>query len=199
MGLSLEDFDEIAVPQPAATPDVVPRPQAEADKATSYEQGYQAGWDDAARAEAEDQDRIGAEFARNLQELAFTFYEARAHVIQAMEPLLGELLDTILPEIARETLGLKIVEVLTPLIEEAADQPVELVVSPQSRPAIERHLGDLTATPLVLVEETSLADGQAFLRVGRTEQKIDMTGALDQIRDAVASLHALNEGALKHA
>ena len=57
--------------------------QADARAQASYETGYSAGWDDAVRAETEAHKRISAEFARNLQDLGFTFHEARAHVIPA--------------------------------------------------------------------------------------------------------------------
>ena len=52
----------------------------------AYEQGYTAGWDDAAAAQTDDQSRIKADFARNLQSLGFTFQEARMHVLRAIHP-----------------------------------------------------------------------------------------------------------------
>ena len=131
--LALEDFAVKSQPSEMTPSDTISRAAAEAEKVASYEQGYQAGWDDATQAQAEDQTRIGAEFARNLQELSFTFHEARAHVMQAMEPLLTELVDTVLPSLVSETLGQRILEELQPLIEDGADSPVELVVSPASR------------------------------------------------------------------
>ena len=199
MALTLEDFETITAELAAAAANVVTRVQADSEKITAYEQGYQAGWDDAARAEAQDQTRISADFARNLQELSFTFHEARAHVIQAMEPLLNELIGTLLPELVCETLGLKILEELRPLIEAGADSPIELVVAPVSRQALEKQLAEASMASIRLSEETTLAEGQAFLRVGKIERQIDMAGALERITTAVQSLYALNEGKLKHA
>lgn len=200
MALAFEDFEESTQAQPAATgDDAVPKAVVEAERMAAYEQGYKAGWDDAARAEAEDQTRIGADFARNLQDLSFTFHEARAHVLQSMEPLLEELIDTLLPDLVGETLGLRIVEELRPMIEDGADSPIELVVAPQSRAALEKQLADTNTSAIRLSEEPSLAEGQAYLRVGKTERQIDMTGALERISVAIQSLYALNERTLKHA
>ncbi len=199
MPLLLEDFETVATIQPAVPADMVPKAAAEVEKGAAYEQGYQAGWDDAARAEAQDQERIGADFARNLQELSFTFHEARSHVIKSMEPLLAELIDKLLPELVGETMGLRLVEELRPLIEDGADRPIELVVSPLSRAALERQLSETGYTAVQLTEEPSLAEGQAYLRVGQHEKQIDLTGALERFSQSVRALYALNERTLIHA
>ncbi len=101
----LEVFDAT----PAAKPDpglVTTQVSAiEESKLASYEQGYKAGWDDAAAALAEDQTRIRADLARNLQQLSFTYQEARSHILKAVEPLLEEMVGRLLPDMARETLA----------------------------------------------------------------------------------------------
>lgn len=200
MALTLEEFEDAPPPRPELPEsDAVPRQVSESEKAAAYEQGYKAGWDDAARAEAQDQARIGADFARNLQELTFTFHEARAQVIQAMEPLLTELVATLLPELVGETMGLKIIEELRPLVEQGADSPIELVVAPESHPALESQLAATEMPAIRLIAEPSLAEGQAYLRVGKVERQIDLTGALERIAAAIRSLYALNERTLKHA
>jgi len=199
MAVALEDFEAVTQSRPAQPADSVPRAEVEAEKMAVYEQGYKAGWDDATQSEAQDQSRIGAEFARSLQDLSFTFHEARAHVIQTMEPLLNELIEKFLPDLVCETLGLKILEELRPLIEDGTDNPVQLVVAPTSRAALQKQFDQTDISGIQLTEEPSLAEGQAYLRVGRIERQIDMTGALDQISDAIRSLYALNERTLKHA
>lgn len=199
MAVALEDFEAAAQPSPAEPTDSIPRADVEAEKIAVYEQGYKAGWDDATRSEAQDQSRIGADFARSLQDLSFTFHEARAHVIQTMEPLLNELVGKFLPDLVNETLGLKILEELRPLIEDGTDSPIQLVVAPTSRTALQAQFDQSDISGIQLTEEPSLADGQAYLRFGKIERQIDMTGALDQISDAIRSLYALNERTLKHA
>jgi len=170
----------------------------ETERTSAYETGYQAGWDDAAKAHSEDQMRIGTEFARTLQELSFTFHEARAHVIQSMEPLLDQMTRTLLPALVSETLGARILEELRPLIDDAADTPVDLMVAPASRPAIERYLEDRQTVAIRLTEEPSLAPGQAYLRMGKTERQIDLTDALERITGAIGALYEINERTLKH-
>lgn len=181
----------------AAAPLPVTPAMVEKARLDGYEAGYKAGWDDAARAEAEGQGRIGAEFARNLQDLGFTFHEARSHVMQALEPLLTGMVERVLPELISRTVGQTIVEELLPLASLAADTPIEVVVSPASRSALEPMLAN-AAVPFTLVEEPTLAEGQVFLRSGKIERHIDFAKAVDQIGTAIKGLYQLNEKAFRN-
>jgi flagellar assembly protein FliH len=198
--LQLEEFDS-AVPGASAhsadgTVPVTPE-MVEQARLLGYESGYKAGWDDATRAEAEAQGRIGAEFARNLQDLGFTFHEARAHVMQALEPLLAGMVGRVLPELVSRTIGQTIIEELMPLASTAADAPIEVVVSPASLPALEPMLAAANV-PFTLVEEPSLAEGQVYLRSGKLERHIDFGRAVDQIGAAINGLYELNEKAFRN-
>lgn len=164
----------------------------------AYEEGYQAGWDDAIRQETESQGRIGAEFARNLQDLGFTFHEARTHVMQTLEPLLTGMVDKVLPSLVSETIGQTILEELMPLAAEAADQPIEVVVTPASREVLEAMLSDSASVPFRIVEESTLAEGQVYIRTGVYERRIDMSHAVDRIGSAIQSLYQLNEKAFQN-
>ncbi|MCB1338783.1 MAG: flagellar biosynthesis protein [Maritimibacter sp.] len=205
----LEEFDETSLASVRAQPagpaagaapaaPLFPAEAVEQARLEGYEAGYKAGWDDAARAEAEDQSRIGTEFARNLQDLGFTFHEARAHVMQALEPLLSGMVERVLPRLVTETMGQTIVEELMPLAANAADAPIEVVVAPASRPALEAMLASATAVPFTLIEEPTLAEGQVFLRSGKAERHIDFTSAVDRIGRAIEGLYELNEKAFRN-
>lgn len=151
----------------------------------AYEQGYTAGWDDAAAAQTDDQTRIKSDFARNLQSLGFTYQEARMHVLRAIQPLLQQIVSRLLPEMARETLASIALETLMPLADEMADAPVTVVLNPMSRPAVEALLEQATGLPLVVIEEPSLGEGQVYLRVGDNETRIDLDRATASIAEAV--------------
>jgi flagellar biosynthesis/type III secretory pathway protein FliH len=207
--LQLEVFDEgdlASVKAVRTAPEPAPAPAApaispemlERARLEGYENGYKAGWDDAAKAETEEQSRIGAEFARNLQDLGFTFHEARSHVMQALEPLLAGMVERVLPRLVSETIGQTIIEELMPLASAAADTPIEIVVSPASRSAIEGLLERESAVPFTLKEEPTLSEGQVFLRAGKLERHIDFTNAVDQIGTAINGLYELNEKAFRH-
>ncbi|PID35411.1 MAG: flagellar biosynthesis protein [Rhodobacterales bacterium] len=204
--LNLEDFS--ATPRSHASvpakhtpvPDELPiaREKLEKTRLEGYENGYRAGWDDCAKAEAEDQERISAEFARNLQELSFTFHEAKSHVLKMLEPLLNALIAQLLPKTVTETFADKILEEVLPLAETAADTPIEIVVSSGLRDQLESLLSSSTQFPVQIREEPTLAHGQAFLRSATEEKEVDLTSALERIKDIITGYNDLNTGALDH-
>lgn len=170
----------------------------EETKLASYDTGYAAGWEDAVAAQSGDQSRIGADLARNLQSLAFTYHEARNHVLRALQPLLHEIVGRVLPAVARETLAPIVLEVLLPMAEKLADAPVSLVLNPASRQAVEALLEHSTNLPLTVVEEPSLSEGQVYLKLGDTETQINLDRATAEITAAVRGFFELPEKESNH-
>lgn len=162
-------------------------------KLAAYEQGYRAGWDDAATAQQQDQTQIHSELARNLKGLSFTLADARQHVLGAMEPLLQEMTARLLPAIARHALAPTILNSLRPLAERASQSPVEILINPTARLAVETMLAQSNGPPTHLTDEPSLGEGQAFLRLGQSETRIDLDGAIAEIAQAVSDYFQLPE------
>lgn len=196
--LKLEDFDLVNLPTSQAGPHRIAEAELEKIRLASYEAGYSAGWDDALKEADGDKDRIEAEFARNLEDLGFTFHEARSHVLGSLEPLLRAMVDTLLPEVVQDALGHVINDEIMPLAEQAADTPIEVRVSAGSRRVLDHLMGRVNATPLEIFEDDTLPDGQVFLRSAKSERCIDLTSALSRIKGAVTALYDINEKAFDH-
>lgn len=189
--LRLEVFESSEPVQEPVAP-----PAANADQESrleAYEQGYRAGWEDAAAAHAEDQRRIRVDLARSLQALGFTYQEARSHVLKSLAPLMQDMVGKLLPEMAREALAPTVLETLMPLAEQLADEPVTLVVNASDRKAIEDLLEQATGLPVTIVEEPTLGEGQAFLRLGLQEVHIDLARATAEIAAAVRGFFGFSE------
>lgn len=170
----------------------------EETKLQSYDAGYSAGWEDATAAQANDQTRIGADLARNLQSLGFTFHEARTHVLQALEPLFSEIVGRLLPQLSRETLAATVLDVLMPMAEKLADTPVTLVLNPAVRASVEALLQQTTSMPLNIVEEPSLSEGQIYLKLAGSETEINLDRAIAEITSAVRGFFKLHQQDHKH-
>lgn len=164
----------------------------------AYEQGYTAGWDDAAAAQSEEQGRMGSELARSFQALGFTFHEARTHVLLSVEPLIRDLVAKVLPRIARDTLPEMIADMLMPLANKIAEEPVTLVFNPSVRVAVERTLEQIEGPPFKLCEEPSLGQGQVYLRFGDSETRLDLDEMIDQISAAIDDFFTLSKQEVKH-
>jgi flagellar biosynthesis/type III secretory pathway protein FliH len=189
--LRLEVFDSVAAGDGAPQPLVEASALDEA-KVASFEQGYSAGWEDAAAAQSDDQTRIRADLARNLQSLAFTFQDARTHVLQAIRPLILEMTTRLLPEVAREALAPAVLEAVMPLADDLADAPLTLVLNPAVRDRVETLLAQATGLPMQIEDEPSLGEGQVYIRLGPAETKVDLTRATDDISAAVRGFFNLS-------
>ena len=199
MGFSfLESFDA-PPPTPAPKIPTFSPEEVEAARQEGYSAGYGSGWEAAAAAAEADQNRITADFEQHLQDLAFTYHEARAHVMKGVEPLLREMLETILPAVMIDSLGHAILREIAPLAEEAADIAVRVAVAPQDADRLRTILGEETPIPLAIDEDESLASGQADLRLGKVERLIDLSGVLARISNALGAVEELNERSLAHA
>ena len=73
----------------------------------------------------------------------------------------------------------------TPLLDEAGDAPLRVILHPSSRPAVERLLTSASGLPLVIVEEPTLAAGQVYLQLGQSELRVDVDSAVKEILGAV--------------
>jgi flagellar assembly protein FliH len=194
--LKLEVFD--SGDKPAGATVVMQGSDLEEAQLAAYEQGYTAGWDDAAGAVSDDQSKLRAELARNMQALSFTYHEARSHVLRALAPLIAEMTGRILPEIAREALAPLVVETLMPLAEQAADAPVVIVLNPAARPAVEALLEETSGLPFTFREEPTLGEGQVYITLGDVETRIDLDRATDEIAAAVHGFFDLTLQERKH-
>lgn len=188
MGLKLEVFE---VPDVSPQKVNVSAADFEEMRLAAFEKGYTAGWDDAVAAQDADGAKLRADLARNLEELSFTYAEARSHVLQAMEPLLRDMVAKVLPTIAQETLAPVVLETLRPLAEEMAGAAITVVVNPVNRHKVETMLSTGKTLPLTFVEEPSLGEGQVYLRMGDAESRIDLDGVIAAIGRAVAGFFAM--------
>lgn len=183
--LRLEVFEQPTVPAEGQTV-VMEASEIEEVRLQSYDNGYAAGWEDAVAAAAKEQDRISSEIANNLQRLAFTFQEVRAHVLKSVQPVVAQLATQLLPQLAQDVLAPVVLDTVMPLIDELADTPIKVVLNPTSRAAVERLLSQAAGLPLLIEEEPSLGEGQVYLRLGDVEHRIDLDQA---VRDITAAVH----------
>jgi len=188
--LRLEVFGRDAVQSVGEETLVMSSDSLEEAKLEAFDKGYRAGWDDAVAAQEDEAQRLRAEIGRNLQALSFTYHEARAHLLRGLGPLMTEICDRLLPEVARAALGGIVRETLEPIAAEALDRPVTLVLHPDAREAVEAALAENAAPPVTLIEETALAPGQLHLRWDEGERRIDLDAAVAAIGAAVTAYFA---------
>ena len=182
-----EDFGEMtARPDPVSdTGAAMNEVDLEGVRLDAFEKGYRAGWDDAIKAQSEDRDRISNTLGQHLQDLSFTYHEACSHVINAMTPLLNEMVEVVLPSMTRASVHAHIVEQLQKIAKDVGSMDVVIAVSPANYEAVEPLLDRDFGFPIQLMEDPELAEEQADIRFGQTEKQIDLGDLLTSLKEAV--------------
>ena len=183
----LEDFGDLRRDRRRATETAGPSAEQDLEglRLEAFENGYKAGWDDAIKAQADDQSRVSASLGQHLLDLSFTYHEAYSHVTKAITPLLEELVGVLLPEAARATLGAHVADRLAGMAQEIGQVDVIVAVSPTNAASVAPLLEGEFGFPVRLIEDDTLADEQADIRFGETERQIDLSGLLRSITEAL--------------
>ncbi|QBF29688.1 hypothetical protein [Thalassococcus sp. S3] len=178
----LEDFSSTALA--VGETDTSDELQLETERLAAFEQGYSAGWEDAIKAQAQDQTKVSATLAQTLADLTFTHREAHVQMLAAVTPLLEAIVEQIMPETLQQSLGPIVVEELEKLAAEHGDAPLELVCAPNHLQALEPMLPK--TSDLRIATDESLPEGQVFLRLGREERDINLKTVTDTIQAAIS-------------
>ncbi|MGC3939856.1 ABC transporter ATP-binding protein [Roseobacter sp. EG26] len=159
----------------------------EDEKLAAFEKGYQAGWDDAVKAQSDTVAKISADFGQNLQDMTFTYQEALSKLTVSIEPIMAEIIDKLLPELVKNALGAHIIEQTCQMIKENAEQPVEIVVAPANVETVRELAQGKISAPFELISEATLGEGQAFVRIGSAEQSVDLDAVVSGISEAMTA------------
>lgn len=164
----------------------------------NFEEGYKAGWEDAQRAMENEKSEIGASLARNLQDLTFTYFEAKSAAVAEYEDVLEIILQHALPEIVHGTLGLRLAEELRSLAITGMSSEFALTANERDLAAINSILPEVQGVSTQAISDSDLPPGTVCWRVGGAEKRIDVTNLSEKIGQAVRGF-VLEKKELKHA
>lgn len=184
--LRLEVFE---TPETLDGPALLMPEELEELRLNAYERGYVAGWEDGTRQSATDKDLRRAAVERTAEQLAFSYHEARGHVLKALEPLFTAIAEAVLPRLARAAVVPLTLEQLMPLAHAAAETPVILRVAEGRRDDFVEAFEGLVLPPLEIVESADLAEGQAEFDVDAAETRVDLTRVAETIGQAIEAFY----------
>lgn len=163
--------------------------EAEDLQLASFDAGYQAGWEDALKAQMESSGQATIGVVQQLQDMSFTHREAYLKLSDAMQPLLTQIVHKLLPEVAHKVLGVHILQQLNALMEANAENAIEIVVSQRESEGLQEALREAVGVPFEIRIDPILVPGQAFLRVNKVEKEINFKAVLDGISDALDAFY----------
>lgn len=168
-------------------------------KLAAFEKGYSAGWEDAVSAQNAETKRLHADLGKNLQELGFTYNEARAHLLNALKPLLLDMTAKVLPRIAQTSLPQIVIEELMEIADEMAQAPITIIANPAAAAQVQEILERDTPIPVGFKVDPTLGDGQVDLRFDQMERRIDLGSVVARIDNAVKAYFVSNNEEIKDA
>jgi len=180
-------FQDFGVPKPPRSPSKLGIEEVEDQKLQAFENGYQAGWDDAVAAQNETLSHVSSALASNLQTASFEYHELRSTLNATVADIMRQVTDTILPEIAQASLGAHVQDTVASLARQGLEREIEIVVSPESVTAVRGALGDEPDPPFVLITDDLLAPSQVLLRVAHKEIEVDLHRVVTELSVAISS------------
>lgn len=161
----------------------------ETERLESFDKGYRAGWDDAIKAKTDEGTQQADAVVQALQDLSFTYHEVHAQLLSNLSPLLDEILQKILPSLARETLGAHVVDQLSQIARDIGTVQIEIAVAPGAAERVSQLVNNAASSlPISVIETNDVPEGRADMRLGRKELSVDLSEVTAQITEAVRSV-----------
>ncbi|UOA28805.1 hypothetical protein DSM107133_03563 [Pseudosulfitobacter sp. DSM 107133] len=170
----------------ASTSSSISQEALEDIKLEAFESGYSAGWEDALKAQSDSQTETVNAFVATLQDVSFGYHEARAGLIKAMQPVLSDIINKLLPEVAQAALGAQVVEQLTSMLRKSVNQDIRIEATQTNLEMLEKLVGHVISAPFVCVPNSDLGPNQIILQVGAQENEIDLDQVISGVANAMA-------------
>ena len=156
------------------------------EKLKAYEEGYQAGWTDAEKNVAAEQNGVGAELVHTLQDLAFTYHEALARLNRGLKPMFEQMISALLPRMLPPALRAHVVAELMRIAKTQSDAQIVLRVSDSDLMTIEDLLSEVEPHLDVTVRaDAALTPNQLFLELELQEREINLEKVSQEIATAL--------------
>lgn len=178
----------------AETDQVVVTPaEIEEHRLAGFEEGYQAGWDDAGAARDTDEAKTRAVIHQNLQDLSFTYHEARHHLLTQIEPLMMEVVRQVLPRLARQGLANELVGVIHEHAAQMAQVPLRVRAQQSVLDQVRDLLADTNGIPVTYEAPPDAAPDCAYVAFAGGETKVDLGTLVSRIDAAVTEYFNLKQ------
>jgi len=159
--------------------------EIETRRLAAFEEGYQAGWDDALHAHTQDRMRLTSDLAQNLLDMSFTYNEAYTHLFRELRPLLVEIVDKLLPRMLRHSIGPRIVEELQAAATDTLRGEAHILVNPDVAETVAALVAQDGAFPVSIRGDAALTEGQAQLSLPDREIEINLDQMIAEISSAL--------------
>lgn len=164
-------------------------PSDQPDSRASFDEGYNCGWQDGVASVENDEGKQRAALSEALQELKFTYFEARQHVLQSVRPVLEAMVDVALPKVVAASLGAQLVELLEGFSKKLESTAI-LSCAPENEAMLREAAEAAVDLPITIETEATLTATQVVLHFEQGQSRIDLDATLAAIRERIEEFYA---------
>ena len=153
-----------------------------------FENGYQAGWQDAAAALQDQKAGELTKVSQLLEEISFTHEAARRQILNSVSGLLEAILVKLLPHVRDQSIRSTVLEGLERTVEKHLGAHVEISAPSSMSGVIADCLTDKDRKNISLVSHVGMPESETQIQVGSSKFIIDHQSIETGIGDALAQL-----------
>jgi len=172
--LTLESFEDALADQQGPT----------ADYTTGYAEGFAAG-EASVRADVAN---LNEQFVQSVQDITFTFAEARAQILNGLAPMLQTVIAQVLPHCVETGFAGQLAELLTTAAEQDATRPLAIHLHPDSFESV-AGLSDVLPKELSIQIDPALSPHAAWIAQADGEMRLDADQLLATISETLSVLN----------
>ncbi|MCF2905974.1 hypothetical protein L0666_13320 [Octadecabacter sp. CECT 8868] len=145
-----------------------------------YNRGFEAGLLQAKNSITATQEQSISEIAATLGDMTFGYTEARDILLEQIQPLLAQISQIVLPQIAMHSFSEHLTEAMAQAFSDATDKAIEVAVEPSIIGSL-----NLRNEAVRIVPDPAMEHGQARLRRKDTHIIVDLPALLDALQTAL--------------
>lgn len=153
-----------------------------------FEAGYAAGWEDATAAQSEQASAATQEFVKSLEDLSFTYNEAKSYVLQCYSPVIEAVFDQLIPQLADLPGETLVVGQIKKLVAAHAPAEVSVRCSPARLKLLQSGLPPASSIPVTLSADPSVDRDEVRMEFSDAIASFDEKILNNGIKDVIAQL-----------
>lgn len=163
-----------------------------------FERGYQAGWDDSAKAYHENTANFTSELRDHLMDLSFTYQDAKTEILSGLNPLLEQISTLLLPEMARCGFAEYLKSQIKNIAEKSASPSVTITMNPDQIASVEPVFSGDLGIQFDIISDEGTPENLARLQFQNHEMDIDLSECIAGIQDTISSLCSTTNKKVNH-
>lgn len=168
------------------TPSDAERSDIEDQKLEAFENGYQAGWEDAAKAQFATNATVSSTLATSLQSASLDYNDMKTSMQNSVNDVMQMVIKTILPRIAKDSLGVYICDEIKKLAEKKLEGQINLFVNEANLRQIEISCADVIPESHKIIIDKSISEDRVAIRFGENESVVDTRLVVSNISEAIS-------------